>query len=445
MKADASSSPRAQQTAALLTVAINAQVDPERAGGVESALAGLVTYLAREPREERYLLLSTERFGPSLERLAGDSYDVLPWPYPQKGLAPVRRLTPRWQRWRSQAGPLGLGVDGLHWGWWQTRRLTAPRPDPGRASAFLQAQRASVVHFPYPIWFEAGLPFLYEPWDLQHRHHPELFDPTEVRWRDRLYRAGCEQAGLVVTATRWTKRDIVEQYGIDPCKIAVIPRGPAVAPLIPSAEEVEQARRSLGLPQRFAVFPAMTFPHKNHLRLFEALAILRDQHGIILPLVCTGRPYEPHWPAIQDGVARYRLQSQVFLLGALPAEALSAVFKAASLLIYPSFFEGLGLPLLEAFEYGLPVLSSNATCLPEVAGDAALYFDPMRTESIVEALLIAERQPAVLERARAAAPAALARFSWPKAAATFVACYRAVGGAPLSTQQRVLYAEATES
>jgi glycosyltransferase involved in cell wall biosynthesis len=302
-----------------------------------------------------------------------------------------------------------------------------------------------VIHFAYPIGFGTGVPFLYEPWDLQHRHHPELFDPAEWRWRDQLYRQGCEQAALVVTATRWTKQDIAEQYGIPSQKIAVIPRGPAVAPSIPTDQRAHQVRASLGLPERFAFFPAMTFPHKNHLRLFESLAILRDQHGRTLPLVCTGRPYEPYWPTILEGVSRYKLEGQVHLLGAVSAEELAAVFRSASLLVYPSFFEGLGLPILEAFEYGLPVVASNATCLPEVGGDAALYFDPHRTESIVDALLTAERQPDVLERQRQAAPAVLARFSWPMAAATFIACYRAVAGAALSPEQRALYAEAIES
>src|SRR5204862_809996 len=138
------------------------------------------------------------------------------------------------------AGPLGIGVEAAHWGWWQARRLTARRPDPRQAQSFLRARRASVLHFPYPIWFGTSLPFLYEPWDLQHRHHPELFHPAEWRWRDRLYREGCEQAALVVTATRWTKRDIVEQYGIPARRIAVIPRGPAIAPIRPSPDEARR-------------------------------------------------------------------------------------------------------------------------------------------------------------------------------------------------------------
>ena len=103
------------------------------------------------------------------------------------------------------------------------------------------------------------------------------------------------------------------------------------------------------------------------------------------------------------------------------------------------------MPVLEAFQYGRPVISSNAACLPEVAGDAALYFDPTRAEAIVKALLTAHQQPALLKQHQQAAPAALARFDWERAARTYVACYRAAAGARLGDEQRSLYDQAIAS
>ena len=189
----------------------------------------------------------------------------------------------------------------------------------------------------------------------------------------------------------------------------------------------------------------MTFRHKNHLRLFEALATLRDRHGIVLPLVCTGRSYEPHLPTVLQAIQRHGLERQVFMLGAVSYETLGALFRAAWALVFPSLFEGLGLPVIEALQLDLPVIASNATCLPEVAGEAALYFDGRRVESIVETLVAAHQQLDLLERTRQAAPSTLARFSWPMAAATFVACYRAVAGRPLDAEQARLYEEAVAS
>src|SRR6185436_5590875 len=123
-------------------------------------------------------------------------------------------------------------------------------PDVRHTDAFLRSLGVDIVHFDYPIRFGTSLPFLYEPWDLQHLHHPEFFSPGERRWRDQMYREGCEQACLIVTATRWTKQDLVEQYGIEPRKIAVIPRGPWVTPAQPTDAQVGQVRAQLGLPER---------------------------------------------------------------------------------------------------------------------------------------------------------------------------------------------------
>ena len=115
------------------------------------------------------------------------------------------------------------------------------------------------------------------------------------------------------------------------------------------------------------------------------------------------------------------------------------------MLIYPSLFEGIGMPVLEAHQYGLPVVSSNAACLPEVGGDAALYFDPTSVEAIAEAIVTADRQPELLARLREATPNVLQRFCWPRAARTYVACYRAAAGRPLSEEQQALYDEAIRS
>jgi len=428
-----------------ITVAINAQINPANAGGVESALHGLMNYLAEQSADERYLLLASRRYTADLERIAAGRYETLAWPFPQKAYAPYRGYTRRWVRWMGRAGPLRPAVDALHWCWWNGRRALARNPDARQTDRLFRQYGVSVVHFAYSIRFGTSLPFLYEPWDLQHRHYPDFFQPDEWRWRDDLYREGCEQAALVVAATRWTKRDIMAQYGIPAEKIAVIPRGPWLTPIMPSADDVTRTRAALNLPKRFAFYPAMSFPHKNHLRLFEALAILRDRHGIRLPLVCTGRAYEPHWPAILAGVVRFGLEGQVLLLGSVDPDTLAAIFKAATFLVFPSLFEGLGLPIIEALEYKLPVVASDATCIPEVGGDAAVYFDGTSVESIVEALLRAEREPERLARTLAAAPAALGRYSWPRAAATFVACYRSVAGAQLTPEQQALYAEAIDA
>jgi glycosyltransferase involved in cell wall biosynthesis len=430
----------------VLTVALNAQVNLANPGGAEQAIQGMLTHFAAQASpDERFLVLATERYAPDFRRLAGHGQDVLVWPFPQVAYAPFRTMTRRWQRVHRRSGRFGFGVDAAHRVWWHASRALTRPPSAAQADDVLRARGVDVVHFPYAVHFQTTVPFIYEPLDLQHRHFPELFSAGERAWRDQVYRQGCERARLIVTGTRYTKDDIVRQYGIDPGKIAVIPIRSSLPPTPPSQDAVTRVRLAYELPGRFLLYPAMTFPHKNHLKLFEALAILRERHDLTLPLICTGRPYESHSPILEQAVARLGLAGQVRMLGPVPTDDLIALYGAAWALVFPTLFEGIGMPVLEAFQYGLPVISSNAACLPEVAGDAALYFDPTSVEAIVEALLTARREPELLERNKQRAPAALARFCWPRAARTYLACYRAAAGATLTDEQRSLYEQAVAS
>lgn len=231
------------------------------------------------------------------------------------------------------------------------------------------------VHFP------TDLPFLYEPWDLQHRHYPEFFTLPEYKRREFVYRRGCERAALVITATHWIKDDIVRLYGIERSKIAVILRASKF-----TAKQLSDAQRrallaELGVPDQFIFYPAMAFPHKNHVRLFEALTILRDKRGISPTLVMSGRIHKPYWPEVMKHIRQYRLSDQVRALGRVSEDQLTALFQSAQFMVFPSLFEGLGLPLLEAFMHRLPVVAAAATSIPEVVGDAAMLFNPHDPEA----------------------------------------------------------------
>jgi glycosyltransferase involved in cell wall biosynthesis len=427
----------------MVTVAINAQVNPGNPGGAESAIQGMIAHFEHETRaDDRLVLLATERYAPAFRQLARPRQEVMVWPFQQVAYAPFRTMTHRWQRVQRRAGRLGFGVDAVHRLYWHASRSLARPPSAAQADRALRARGVEVVHFPYAVHFETSLPFLYEPLDLQHRHFPALFSEGEIRWRDTIYRRGCERARLIVTGTRYTKHDIVNEYGIDPARIAVIPIRSAVPATPPTPDRVARVRQTYGLPERFLLYPAMAFPHKNHLRLFEALAVLRDTHAIVLPLVCTGRVYESHTPVLERAIARLGLNDQVMSLGPVPTDDLIGLFGAAWALVFPSLFEGIGMPVLEALQFGLPVIASNASCLPEVAGEAAIFFDPTSVDAIVGALRQAYEHPELLTHSLEAAPATLARFSWPEAARTYFACYRAAADQTLTAEEQSLYDEA---
>jgi glycosyltransferase involved in cell wall biosynthesis len=429
-------------------VAINAQVSPATPGGVEtnilSLLQALRTYGSRG--EIDVAILALTRFREEFDRQFGDMAKVMDWPFGQNcgQLKPIAsRPAARGQAVRRTLGRHAHLFDRAV----DMYRRVRYRPDstnlPGAIDKCLRSSGVRAVHFPTPQFFATSLPFLYEPWDLQFLHYPEFFTPEEYAWRDATYRMGCARARLVVTATRWVKDDIVRRFEIAADRVAVIPRASLVAAVELSAARREALQQELQLPADFAFYPAMTFAHKNHLRLFQALALLRDRDGLQIDLVLSGRRHLPFWPEVERELERLQLGGQVRVLGAVSDEVLTFLYSRARFMVFPSLFEGLGLPLLEAMRHGLPILAAGETCIPEVVGKAGHLFDGKDVGAIASAVRRAWTEPAWTRAPLAFAPEQLQRFNWQDAAATFAACYRSVAGAVLSGEERARVAAAT--
>ncbi|MDX6615956.1 MAG: hypothetical protein QOD60_1047, partial [Solirubrobacterales bacterium] len=250
----------------------------------------------------------------------------------------------------------------------------------------IESAGADVMHFPLAGGFLTRVPSIYQPHDLQHLHYPEFFSDDVLAQRAFVYRTYCEEASLIVMMTSWGKRDLVAQFGLDADKVAVIPGGSVISSYPdPSEDQVLAERNRLGLPPRFLLYPAQTWEHKNHIRLLEAIAVLRDRDGIDVALVCPGRKLE-FFETIAARVDELRLGDRVFFPGFVSPLQLRSLFKLATGLVFPSLFEGWGLPLTEAFETDLPVAASSATGNPDVVHDAGLIFDPEDVEQIANAV-----------------------------------------------------------
>lgn len=457
--------------------AIDAQISPTVPGGTETALLALLHALRNHPGGERIVVLGLKGHSEALRPFLGPQMELVEYPKHYRwyvpGEADRRRLGPFWQKAERLVGPLGGTVRYLHGRYAHgqplspraraLQRVMGPfglaaavgyriyhglRYGPPEAlsvaqnEAFLRPLAVAGVHFPYPLHFETRLPFVYEPWGLPHRHMPEAFRPGEPEWVDALMRKGCERAAMIVTATRWVKRDIVGAFGVPPSKIAVIPRLPPPPERVDTGDPAD----ALGdVPERFALFPAMTWPTKNHVGLVRALAQLRDETGHRLHLVCTGRTDTPHYEVIRAEIARLGLGEQVRFLGRVSSIRLDKLFRKALFAVHPSKFEGLGLPVVEAFQRGAPVLASTAACIPEVVGDAALTFDPDDVGAIAAALRRAIEEPELLADLRRRGSARLATsFPSPeRLARMFTTVYRKAAGAPLDADGEKLLAEMT--
>jgi glycosyltransferase involved in cell wall biosynthesis len=289
---------------------------------------------------------------------------------------------------------------------------------------------ADVMHFTRQMAFATSVPSIYQPHDLQHVHLPEFFTERERERRDREYRAFCAQAALVVAPTNWVRADLIEQYGLDPEKVVVVNQPPVtVAYEPPGVDESAAIAARLALPDRYLLYPAQTWVHKNHERLFEAIAALRAK-GLRVPVVFSGRQTE-RFESLTALAHDLSIEDQLLFLGFVDTREVQVLYARAAGLIFPSLYEGWGMPVVEAFAAGIPVATSNVTSLPALAGDAAILFDPHDPSRIAEAIErlwsdgeLAER---LVERGRARARL----FDWRHTALVLRAHYRRIAGRSL--------------
>lgn len=265
-----------------------------------------------------------------------------------------------------------------------------------------------LVHYPVtiPIPRVEGVPHVVSLLDVQHHELPQMFSPAERRLRRWAYDDAARAAQLVVTISEHSRETIVERLGIPAERVLAIPLGVDHARFTPDGDAPEDVR------ERYVFYPANMWPHKNHERLLDAFASVRDPD---LQLVLTGQTY-----------GRERLlagRKGVLHLGHVSGERLAALYRGAVATVFPSLFEGFGLPVLEAMASGCPVATSSRGSLAEVAGDAALTFDPENTEAIAAAIERLAGDAQLRARLREAGIARAAGFTWAATAERHTAAY----------------------
>lgn len=405
-------------------------------GGVEQVVIGMAYGLSSLEGPERYSFLAYQDSTDWLRPFVSGPCSIVEVPAPQD--APLS-----WRGRLARALPGGAALK---------RRMAKPAPDVTATVVPLPvsdgtAERlgAQAIHFLTQNGFKTQIPSIYHPHDLQHRHLPEFFTAADRAQRDSWWGQLCDQAAIVSVTTKWGKADLVEQYGIDPDKIAVVHLAPAVTAYgSPTEEQCQAARRRFGLPSEFALYPAQTWPHKNHIRLIRALSLLRDE-GLDVSLVCTGTMND-HYGEIEAAVKEAGLEGRVRFLGFIESSDLQALYGTARCLIMPTLFEAAGGfgPIAEAFQSGLPVACSTATSLPEQVGDAAVTFDPYDVGAIAAALRSLWEDKELRQELAEKGRANVARYSWEKTAKIFRAYHRRLAGLDVSDEDRALSLEPTD-
>jgi glycosyltransferase involved in cell wall biosynthesis len=283
------------------------------------------------------------------------------------------------------------------------------------------APDTAIVHYPLTLGVpRTRLPTVLTLHDLQHHDLPANFSFAEHRWRRALYDRHARTATLVVTVSEYSRRRIIETLGIGPERVVAIPHGVDAQRFSPHRMAADEAAvAALDLPDRFLLYPATIWPHKNHRRLLEAFARVPDDRVHLLLCGATaGRLEELLAAAAERGLAH-----RVRHLGFVPADALPALYRRAAALVFPSVYEGFGLPPLEAMASGCPVASSTRGPLAEVCGDATAVLDPDDPEQMARTISTVLDDEGLRRRLRSAGLAQAARFSWRTAADAHVAVY----------------------
>jgi glycosyltransferase involved in cell wall biosynthesis len=259
--------------------------------------------------------------------------------------------------------------------------------------------------------------------DLSFLRFPQAFNRANRLYLATMARAAVRRADHLLAISESTRQDLIHLLGAAPERVTVTYCGvdPAFRPLGEAAVAAFRARYSL--PPGYILYVGTLEPRKNVPRLLDAYALLRRQRGGAPPLVLVGAR---GWRqlGLEARVAQLGLDEHVRWLGYLPPAELPLCYNAAGLFVYPSLYEGFGLPPLEALACGTPVVTSNTSSLPEAVGDAALTVAPRDVAALAEAMARVLDDAALCARLRAAGPAWARRFTWRQTAEQTRGVYR---------------------
>lgn len=252
--------------------------------------------------------------------------------------------------------------------------------------------------------------------DLAFRIFPHCHKPLNYAFLNLAMPLFIRRANSIIAVSRSTKQDLVRLYGVDPNRIKVIYEAADHQFQPQPMETIEHMRRKYSLTEPFVLCVSTIEPRKNLIRLLEAwqMVIRKPKHpGVRLVIVGKkGWLYQPFFRRLEE----LGLDRKVILLGHVPDVDLPALYSAAMLFVFPSLYEGFGLPPLEAMACGVPVICSNASSLPEVTGDAALLVDPLDVEALAEAMDRVLTDEALRAGMRERGLRQAAKFSWEDAA-----------------------------
>jgi alpha-1,3-rhamnosyl/mannosyltransferase len=296
-----------------------------------------------------------------------------------------------------------------------------------RVRSILKRSHAALYHSAYYLMpYAPGVPSVVTCYDLIPLIYPQYFSALQrVIFRTAHWLA-LRTARVTLAISAATKSDLVRFFHIDPQRIVVTPLAAAAHFQPPSRSEIDRVRQQYALPPRYVLYFGSNKPHKNVPRLVEAFARLGiGDRGSEIRLVVAGQ-WDARYPEAKHAAERLGLQDAVRFIGPVKDAELPGLYGGAELFVFPSEYEGFGLPVLEALACGAPVVCGNRSSLPEVAGDAALLCDPRDVNSLAEAIEQVLTDRDVRSTLAQHSVRRAAQFSWEQTAQQTLRVYRSV-------------------
>jgi glycosyltransferase involved in cell wall biosynthesis len=235
--------------------------------------------------------------------------------------------------------------------------------------------------------------------DIQFHYHPYFFTREDLFQRRRNFASAWKNATKLICVSEHVKQTVLESAPISSKKVDAIYTQLGKRLGIVTKEDIVSTLKSLDLvDNQYLLYPANFWQHKNHQMLFTAFQYYRSQYPqSTLKLVCTGSD-NAHKVALTTAIQRMGLDNWIKLPGFLADTAFASLMQGCKAVIFPSLYEGFGMPVIEAMTNAKPVLCSNLTCLPEIAGNAAILFDPRKPTDIANAIARLEQDPLLVEK-----------------------------------------------
>jgi glycosyltransferase involved in cell wall biosynthesis len=378
-----------------LHIAIDAHSVGAKLGGNETYAINLIEALAEIDQSNHYTLYVTKREA-------------------------VDRFSNRWRNFKVK----------------QTLPHTPLVRIPLTLSRELRRHPVDVLHVQYTAPPFSPCPVVTTIHDLAFEHLPETFNRRSWMQLRLTVRRTARRAAQIITVSEYSRQDIIKTYGVEPHRIVVTPEAaPAHFSPVTNETELKTIRENYGIERDYIFSLCSIHPRKNLVRLIEAYSLLRQfRPEVKLPqLVLAGKRSWLDSETV-NAAQRNARDRDILLTGYVADNDLPALYSGAACFVYPSYFEGFGLPILEAMKCGAPVIAGNLTSIPELVADAGLLFDPFDTNALVEALKRVLDSPEYRATLRSKGFARAGEFSWKTTARMTLKAYeQAVGHLGTST------------